>query len=91
MVRSTVCEVARADAASVFAVGHSSRLRVLYGFQLVPGRTEPQVVAGSPGFIALYGIVLHDVCSSSESPKAAVRASDSRLNGERANESTTTS
>jgi hypothetical protein len=90
IVRSTVCEVARPDAASVFAVGHTFRLRVLYGFQLVPRRAEPQVVTGSPGFIALYGIVLHDVCSSSESLKAAVRASDSRLNGERATESTAT-
>jgi hypothetical protein len=90
IVRSTVCAVARPDAASVFAVGHTFRLGVLYRFQLVPRRAEPRVVAGSPGLIALYGIVLHDVCSSSESLKAAVRASDSRLNGERANESATT-
>jgi len=38
----------------------------------------------------MYGIVLHDVYSSSECLKAAVRASDSRLNGERANKRTRT-
>src|SRR6202011_4755648 len=88
-VRSTVCGVARPAAASVFAVGDSLGLELLDGIRLVPRRAGRRVVAGSPGLIAVYGIVLHDVFSFLfESQKAAVRASDSRLDGERANGTT---
>src|SRR6202035_3315075 len=89
-VRSTVDGVARPAAASVFAVGHSLGLHVLDGIKLVPRRAERGVVAGSPGLVTLYGIVLHDVLLLFRDLKAAARASDSRLNGERANGSTRT-